>query len=219
MKTFRQLEVKSSQDKLIKLLNGLKSIESTRFVFMKKETKDYANNIFVPENSVACFKATFLKDFDSLIWLCINSEKMYVANITSRLIPILGYDRYNSILADFYEHIKPYFTYEFSVIFTEDIISLESLLSKETFQALNSWEKTCNKSSPLSHVYDREHWFEFISQIVDNGESLNTEQLEKWLVEDRGWFREIDNDYDTVTEIVISYENGKDLLEYYKARH
>jgi hypothetical protein len=216
MKVFRELEIKSSETNLVELLSKLKSINSKQFVFMKKETKDCASNIFTDEKYVACFKAASKTNFESLIWLNIKDEELRVLNITSKLVSVLGYDRYNIVLCNFYHNfVEQHISSKYEVRLSDDFLTMELLISKKSFKALNAWEDLCDKNAPLAHPCDRERWFEFIKQIIDNKDELSSGYLEKWLEEDKGWYRDVEDDYNVITRTIIDYENGRDLLIYY----
>lgn len=218
MKKFIDLEVISVEHNLIDLLNKLKDSETNKWSFEKKLTKDYAANISLSENKVACFKANSTKYFEATIWLVINDMKLRVSNIVSRKIPYLGKDLYNSIITEFYnDFVSKYVPIDFEINLTSSEISIEELANTETAKKLIKWESLCNPSSGNTHPYDRERWFDFIRTAVDTDSELTVGDLEQWLTEEKNWTANEDN---SMTEkIIIDFEYGVDLLKYYVGKN
>lgn len=214
MKKFIELEIKSDELSLIQFLNTLKDSEINKWSFEKKMTKDYAANISLEENRVACFKANSSKYFEATIWMVINETKLRISNIVSRKISYLGKDLYNTIITDFHNSfVSKFIPNNFRVNLTSSEVSIEELANLETAEKLIKWEALCNPSSGNSHPYDRERWFDFIRTAVDTDSELTVGDLEQWLTEEKNWVNDED---DGLTErIVIDFEYGVDLLRYY----
>ena len=86
MRKFTELVIESEEQNLIHLLENLKTANSKQFVFEKKLSEEYAQNIFVNDNQVACFRTTQKKHFDSKIWIVANNAKFRITNIVSNTI-------------------------------------------------------------------------------------------------------------------------------------
>ena len=73
MKKFRKLTISSPDvGRLIALLNQMKENDNHVFRFQKKETENYAKNIFLDERYVACFKTERKTLFESKVWLYLS---------------------------------------------------------------------------------------------------------------------------------------------------
>ncbi|WP_042369422.1 hypothetical protein [Bacteroides neonati] len=215
MKKFTELVIESEEVYLIQLLDKLKKNDSKQFVFEKKLSEEYAQNIFAQENQVACFKTTSKKHFDSKIWIVANNAKFKVTNIVSNTISDLGIDRYNKVMNDFYyDFLKNYLDQRYNVHYSGEMISMDSLISPKAYEALSRWEATCNKSNPIGYAYDEALWFEFLKQIVENNDELNASDFEKWLIEDKGWNQSYINH--EVNDLTLYYEYSIALLKYYE---
>jgi hypothetical protein len=213
MKRFIDLEIKASEEILIEFLDKLKAAETNKWKFEKKFTKDYALNISLQENKVACFKANSTKYFEATIWIVINKNNLRVANIVSRKVSCLGKELYNTIVTDFYnDFVCKHAHNKLEISITHSDLTIEELANNETAQKLKDWEANYNRSTGNAHPLDREWWFEFIITAVKTNSSLTTEILEQWLTEEKNWILEDNN----ITENIIhDFEYGKDLLEYY----
>lgn len=214
MRKFTELVIESEEQNLIHLLENLKTANSKQFVFEKKLSEEYAQNIFVNDNQVACFRTTQKKHFDSKIWIVANNAKFRITNIVSNTISELGIARYNQVMHDFfYDFVSKSLDERYKVYYSGEIIEMNGLISKAAYDALIKWESVCNKSNPIGHPSDEKLWFEFIKQIVKNGDKLTASDLEKWLIEDKKWSFPFLNE--EISKLISYYEYSIDLLNYY----
>ncbi len=214
MKKFINLEIKAEQRILIALLDKLKESKKNKWSFEKKLTKDYATNISLPENCVACFKANSIKYFEATIWIVINDSELRVSNIVSRKVSYLGKDLYNIIVTDFFnDFVSKYLPEGCNVILSSSEVSIEKIANTETAKKLISWESLSNRSTGNTNQYDRERWFAFIKTAVDTDSDLSVGDLEQWLTEEKNWV--VNEDDDMVEMLVNDFEYGVDLLKYY----
>lgn len=215
MRKFTELVIESEEQNLIQLLEHLKTANSKQFVFEKKLSEEYAQNIFVNNNQVACFRTTQKKHFDSKIWIVANNTQFRITNIVSNTISELGIARYNQVMHDFfYDFVSKFLDERYKVHYSGEIINMNELISEAAYDALTRWESACNKSNPIGHSSDEELWFEFIKQLVKNRDKLTTSDLEKWLVEDKNWSFSFLNE--EISKLIAYYEYGIDLLSYYE---
>lgn len=216
MKKFIELKITSKDEQLIiNLLDDLKKSKSSKWTFEKKLSSDYAKNIFLPHEKVACFKANATKHYEATIWVIINKQELKITNIVSKKISYLGIDIYNSILKSFYnDFIKPKIkTDKIKTYLSNEELTINELANEATAKKLITWEASCNPSTGISHPYDRERWFDFIITAIETKSQLSPEDLERWLIEEQNWLG--DTEDALVYEIVEKYEYSIDLLNYY----
>ena len=101
MKKYISLSIKNESEVLLNLMKTLKNSSNSVFTYLKKNTEEYAKNIFVPESNVACFKTRRKSLFESYVWLLLSGESIIVTNIVSNKCPQLGVDDYNIIIKAF----------------------------------------------------------------------------------------------------------------------
>ncbi|MFQ9098433.1 MAG: hypothetical protein ACLR50_06165 [Segatella copri] len=212
MKEFRKLTISSPDvGRLIALLNQMKENDNHVFRFQKKETENYAKNIFLDESCVACFKTERKTLFESKVWLYIGSQGLVVANITSDTNRSLGVINYNRILSEFFTQIVEPRIHGYEYELTNEDVSLAEILPENIYQLLDNWQATCDKSSPIDHPEDQRKWMEFVVAYVSDGEChVTSDEFERWLQEDCGWpigFAEQAND------MAINFEYSVDLLK------
>ena len=211
MKKFRTLKIQKSQGCLVELLNILKSSQKSIYTYQKKLTEDYAKNIFVDVNNVACFKTKRKSLFESCVWLLASNDTLIVTNITSSSNHQLGITNYNFILMSFFnDFIRPYLDDTFRVEISGEEISLQEMLNEETFNFLNIWESTCNKESPVSHPIDYQNWMNFVVSAYKHKCELSPDDLSQWLSEDKHWPQMLNSQ---ISEIASLYEYGIDILK------
>lgn len=159
----------------------------------------------------SCDKET-TREAATIAFTTRDNEIVLVANIVPRQPGKLSIGQYNDILMDFYGKILQAACRRNSidVDITDDNQSMENWVSQDSYNKLKRFSIAANKSTGSSHPCDQERWFEFIVSIVINDEKLGTDQLERWLVEEEGWQRDIASD------LAIEYEQGIALLQYYK---
>lgn len=214
MRKFTELVIESDEKNLIQLLEHLKTANSKQFIFEKKLSEEYAQNIFVNDNQVACFRTTQKKHFDSKIWIVANNAQFRITNIVSNTISELGITRYNQVMYDFFhDFVSKFLDKRYNVYYSGEIVDMSELISKSAYDALIKWESVCNKSNPIGHPSDEKLWFEFIKQIVKNNDKLASSDLEKWLVEDKNWSFSFLNE--EISKLIAYYEYSIDLLIYY----
>lgn len=212
MKKYINIEIKNSKEKLVGLLNSLKEDDKNGFIFQKKLTEDYAKNIFVRIENVACFKTRKQSLFESSVWLLLKDNRLIITNITSAKFPHLGISRYNFVLNTFFHSIiAPKLDASYSVNISGEDQSLEDILDSETYAKLNLWENSCNKSMPISHPLDYERWFSFILSAFHNHSEITPQDLAQWLSEDKKW-PQVYNDQ--ISNLKLQFEYSMDLLNY-----
>lgn len=142
----------------------------------------------------------------------------------------LSIDEYNSVLKFFYnEIIKPYkerhFDIEISQV-TDDIFDPRTVISEEALNKLKVFCAAANKSTGASHPCDRERWFDFICQTVDDDRIFDQDTLAKFLQDESYWGKREEGflgamgafawDEEHAWQLASEYESACEILQYYK---
>lgn len=211
MKFYKRLCVNGRQNVLIDILSKWKSTPVADWAFDKASSDDYASNIFLKRDCVACFTYRPSNLDTAKLWITISKGQLIIANITPLLSTKLEMDEYNDIFDDFCDKfVKSLSTRDdIDIIIQEAEPSLADIANEETAEALMKWEGTCNKDNGNLHTLDEERWFDFVITAAKTKSPLTLEDLKKWLIEDCGWY-----DEDTIDRLLLEYENERRLLEY-----
>ena len=80
-------------------------------------------------------------------------------------------------------------------------------LSADTYKKLQAFVSNANKQGPL-HPLDQDRWRDFLIAAHNEQANLAAEELE-------AWFNEQGFPEDVATELVIEYEQARNLLKQY----
>jgi hypothetical protein len=212
MKTFKDLTIKASVEKLISLVEKLKSIDFVDFKYASEKSQNYAKMIGKKSNEVLTFESPEIKGAVAFVWMVIGQDNdLKITNITPNKSGQLSIEQYNSILDSFYDRvIKPNIDKNYQVILSTDTKTIVDYAGHEVAEKLKVWIKSVNKSTLNTHPLDFERWASFLISAHENDSELTTTQLEKYLIDEIG----IPDD-NLVSKIVIDYEYGRDLLKEY----
>jgi hypothetical protein len=83
---------------------------------------------------------------------------------------------------------------------------IEDKLSQSAFDALTRFSALANKSTGASHPYDRQRWFDFVIQAHLESSDLDSDFLERWLIESEDWPQ------DQASDLAIEYDRSRALL-------
>lgn len=149
------------------------------------------------------------EDLDSTLFLVIDT-KMYVSNIIPQKKSSLTIGEYNEILNTFYSEfidpIKSKYT-NLTFILTNDEMELGDFISEDSEKLLQHFSSAANKSTGSSHPLDKDRWYDFIINVVNEKEELDLDILNRWLVEIEGWSEDI------AMDLAVEFEFGTDLLK------
>lgn len=84
-------------------------------------------------------------------------------------------------------------------------------ISSTSIKLLNDFSKMANKSNAALHPLDEERFFDFIINVVENGENLPLDIFLEWSKKE-GWSEDI------AYELYNNFEFGESLLKRYKDR-
>ncbi len=149
--------------------------------------------------------ALFLYEKESGVW--------YVSNIVPTVERELNHEQYNSLLNDFASNVVTPAIEDLTVTadLTTDEISIGSLAGQNVEDALRRFSNLANKSTGISHPYDRKRWFEFVTMAYESSDELSADLVISTLIE-FGWPE------DMAYELGIKYEYAIDLLAYVQER-
>jgi len=215
MLKYQHLTITHPEEELIILLQKMKESDLAIFQYQKKLASDYAKNIFAPEDHVGCFKTRRATLAEASVWIVIIGEELKVTNITPNTVSSLGITQYNMILNAFFNDFVAKFLDESwakCISISGEVISLSDILSEEVYNALEIWEATCNKTSPLAHPDDLECWMKFITLLHKSKIELSVEDFSQWLSEDKKWPQGFSTQ---ISELEESLKYSLELLNYY----
>lgn len=212
MKKFIELSIKGDKNEMASFVEKLKNYSSDAFIF--KEMRE--DNIIRSSISLE-FSAKKTIDFKSRVILTWNEDTLRICNIIPKTVSFLEIEQYNSVLRHFFEDVVSRLVPRtLSVDISKEENAMQDLISAPAYKALVLWEESCNKSAPTSHPNDRNRWLDFISELYINGDQLSLSDFRNWLIEDKGWYYDVDDDEDrTFLDLELDIEFGLDLLGYY----
>ena len=220
MLRFVQLSIDGSNKKLRELLSSWIKKTPKGWKYDKMRSKEMFSNLSRDEEEWAYFKAPS-KLYEAIVCVVVESTKLTIANIISDNYFSLGKKRYNEVVNAFYDaFIQGTLSETLKANITKPDQSLAELINHDTADKLITWEALCNHGDGgICHPNDRERWFEFVLTAVHTSSSIDLEILEQWLVEEKKWPSADNEDDDRTKRLLLYFEYGKDLIEYYEKKN
>ncbi|MFC2327359.1 hypothetical protein [Prevotella nigrescens] len=225
MKRLIDLTIKDSAEHLIQLLNKMKAEDNSDFEYNEGLSNGMALSSFVPIECVACFVAKTKQLFHSKVYILINIDEekdtnsyLWISNIVPSDVDDLEKDGYNKVVKAFTSQIITKHISRDKILLSEEEVQLSDIISKKTYERLETWERTSDHNSPFSHPLDRNKWMAFICSAFINEDDvkLNAGILEDWLREDKEWGIYLNN---IINKVLIKYTDDIELLHYYKINY
>ena len=217
MKIYKTLSINGKTETLVELLIEWKKLKYPNWQYDKDASDDYASNIFVKRERIGCFTYTSQGNNTAKLWIVISKGNLAITNITPLKITKLEKEEYNKIFDDFYnsyiESLRIVEKYDVNVVVKGPELSIVDMANEQTANALVCWESGCNQENGNLHTSDEQKWFDFVIAAANTNSPLTSDELGRWLLEDKKWYNE-----DTVDRLQGEYENERRLLEYYKKR-
>lgn len=212
MKKYIELSIKGEDEAIEAFVERLKSYASDAFKF--KEVRE--DNV-IRDGYYVEFVAKKPCDYRSRVILIWDEEGLRMCNIIPKTVSFLEVEQYNSVVRHFYEDVIEHTRgNDVNAIITKEENAMQDLISEASYKALVLWESLCNKNSPTSHPNDRERWMDFICELYNNGDKLSLSDFRNWLIEDKGWYYNPEDDDDrTILDLELDLEFGLDLIEHY----
>lgn len=225
MKTYRELYFKGTEKQLLEFVNeiGEYAVGSWKLVKQSERWKEYIFFDYLGELVDKARVSIYLGDN-------ILKGELMVGNIVPLEKSELSVDEYNTVLLKFYEDIiKPYKENgtELNILQpSDDVFEPTSIISETALKKLKMFCYNANKSTGSSHPYDRERWFDFICQTVDDDRMFDSSTLASFLQDENYWGEKQDGfigvigkfawDEKHAYELASEYENLCEVLGYYK---
>lgn len=225
MKTFRELTFKGTEEQLLKFSKEIGEYVKGDWVLqpVTERFKDYLQFFYRGASLENAIVSIYLGDK-------LQKGEIMVGNIVPQKKNSLTVDEYNALLMRFYEDvIKPYKEQGTEIIIdppTDDIFDPRTIISEKALRKLRSFCDGANKTTGSSHPMDRERWFDFICQTVDDDRVFEYSSLANFLQDEAYWgtkpegFIGAMGDYawseDKAYELADEYSAAVEVLQYYK---
>lgn len=152
-----------------------------------------------------------------------QSGFLRVGNIIPLQKAILSVEEYNKILLKFYEDIiLPFKNANPDVIIdgpSDDTFDPLQIISKSALEKLKRFSNIANKSTGSAHPNDRERWFDFICQTVDDDKIFDYDILKPFLQDESFWGKNKAWNELFSEQLAEEYELCCEILLFYKRMH
>lgn len=225
MKTYRELYFKGDSKQLTKFVDeiGKYALGEWQIVEKSDQWKEYLFFDYKGEKVDKARVSIYLGNK-------IIEGELNVGNIIPLEKNELSIDEYNAVLLKFYNDvIKPYKECGTELTILEpsdDIFDPTTIITEEALKKLERFCRLANKATGSSHPYDRERWFDFVCQTVDDDRIFDSSTLASFLKDENYWGKKSDDfigvmgtyawDEDHAYELASEYERLCEVLQYYK---
>lgn len=217
LKVFRDLEFYGNDSSFSQLIEGIEKRLSNGWT-RSREDENHISGAF--SKIPYCFQCSEYGERKSaLLWLMDkyyedqdrNYQTLYVANIVPIENQQLSYDQYNYILKEFFEKFAKPVAEELHIDskLTDDEQGIDNWISESVEEKLLAFSHSANKSTGSSHPSDEKKWFDFIVATHKENATLNSEILQRWLIEIENWNEEV------AWNLISEYESARRLLNFY----
>ena len=211
MKLYQDLDILGTREQLARFIDQVEQLLSDGWERSRPLEKEVLISML---GDMYCFHCTASGTRpESNLWLAKRPDgNLYVSNILSAGHPSLRFDRYNSILQEFYlRFVSPAARLTgIDARLGPAETHIEDFLSVDTAALLRNFSRLANRSFPYRP--DRQRWNEFVTAAHRDGATLSSSLLERWLVEEEGWSQ------DQASELGRDYERARDLLNVYESQ-
>jgi hypothetical protein len=152
-----------------------------------------------------------------------------VTNIVPLEKSQLDINEYNKILDLFYKEVIALYELRNEGLRVEgptsDIFEPKNYISKEAIKKLELFCNAANKSTGSTHPCDRERWYDFICQTIEDDRIFDSDALYKFLKDEEYWGKKPDDfmggmgryawSDEEAYKLACEYENNVEILQYY----
>lgn len=193
-------------DALTKLLdNGW-----TRDIELEKKVKKDGLNL--SNQNFYCFKCNENDGRRAAsLWMSEETGGLRVYNIVPAVAGSLSFSEYNFILNEFYEKYIQSLSNKlgYKTHLSKASKTIDDWAEPATVKALKLFSGCANKGTGRGHPLDDARWMDFVITAHKVNDTLHSEDLRRWLVEEENWHEEI------AWNLSADYEYGRALLKKY----
>ncbi|WP_138342656.1 hypothetical protein [Intestinibacter bartlettii] len=225
MEIYRELYFKGTKEQLEHFINNIEEYVVNDWCLEEKSKrwKDYLFFDYIGTEVEKSSVSIYIGDID-------KESELFVGNIVPLEKSSLSIDEYNAVLLKFYNDIiQPYSKDNTDLTIippSNDKFNPLNFITKEALKKLKIFCAMANKATGSSHPSDRERWFDFICQTVDDGRMFDYDLLARFLQDKDYWGKKDENfngvigDYawskEQAYKLADEYEYACEVLEYYK---
>ena len=225
MKTYRELYFKGTFTQLCDFVKDVKkfAVGNWRVEKQTDRWKDYLFVDYIGEEVDKARVSIYIGNIE-------KENELKVGNIIPLDKNQLDVDEYNSVLMKFYSDvIKPYKESGTGLSISqpsEDIFNPLTVISEEALIKLKAFCGCANKSTGSSHPCDKERWYDFICQTVEDGRMFDATTLANFLQDENYWNKKSNDTIGVIGdfawseekayELALEYESLCEIIEYYK---
>lgn len=213
MKIFRELKIGRDSIQINHFINRVNNYVSGDWKYKHDEGYlffDYTGNL-LPQSQISIYINEQQKGF------------IRVGNIIPLQKSMLSVEEYNKILLKFYEDIiLPFKNANPDVIIDEpsdDTFNPLQIISQSALEKLQLFTSAANKSTGSAHPNDRERWFSFICQTVDDDKMFDYDTLKSFLQDETFWGKDKAWNELFSEQLAEEYELCCEILLFYKRMH
>lgn len=210
MKIYKTLRIKNNS---IETLVSFLSIIISKLPIDWKFRSDLIEEYSIKEQSeIACFESPAISAEKALIWVVISGDELKIVNIAPTTTDTFTVDEYNQILDQFYDDcVANVLNNQVAdIAININIYDIKQIAGAATFEALQLWEESCDRSTGNVAPEDSGRWTTFIITAYLEKSALNCDFLVRWLEEEKNW-----DDDDLLSKIIGDFNDAISLLEQY----
>ena len=207
---YKDLFLRGPLDKRTDLRSALLNAADGRWSVDFERMKEAKGTITTDD--VLLFRTRATENYPEAGLTLWEHEKGYcVPNIVPLESDQLSYQQYNAILDDFIEVIASDVAVKhgFEISTTSGHQSIGDWIQEDAVTKLHCFSGAANKSTGGSHPADQRRWFDFIVSVHRSGQTLDDDQLTRWLIEVDGW------DEGTAHNLADRFKRAMALLKFY----
>lgn len=211
LKVFRELTITGSPDQLSMLGDAIQGHLPSQWQRSTEKENENANLFGSDSGPLFVFDRAATRELPAAgLAMLQEGDSISVINIVPLKLHSLSIDQYNAILQEFFEAaVLPAVTpRKLHATLTDEAFPITKWLSEPASEALQRFSSLANHSTGSSHPRDRERWFAFLVSAHRDRCTLDTDTLQRWLVEMGGWSA------DQASDLAIEYEFARDLLRF-----
>lgn len=206
---FRELTVRGLSPALERLGDVIQ--EHLPAHWLRDKAKEQENTRMFGDRSLLVFERDGSGGLPaSGVAMLTDGEKAEVVNIVPLEKSQLSVQEYNAVLVELTTSaIQPAaVALGLKCELTDDLKPFTAWVSPAAGDALRRFSILANHGTGSAHTLDRERWFAFLLHCHQDRCELDTDMLQRWLMEQGGWT------FERASDLAIEYEFGRGLLKF-----